>query len=120
MKNSLIEQVKETKLLGVIISEKLRWHANTNSLVKRAYARMSILRKLYEFNIPKKQMVQIYTIYVRSIIERSSVVWSSSITNDESSALERIQKVALKIIYRGEYFSYENALTKSNLLTLSD
>ena len=103
VRDTLIEQVNESRLLGVIISDNLTWHANTNSLVKRAYARMSILRRLYEFNVPQKQMVQIYTLYVRSITEQSSVVWSSSITQDESCALERTQKVALKIIFRGEY-----------------
>ena len=83
VRDTLIEQVNESRLLGVIISDNLTWHANTNSLVKRAYARMSILRRLYEFNVPQKQMVQIYTLYVRSITEQSSVVWSSSITQDE-------------------------------------
>ena len=42
--------------------------------------------------------------------EQSSVVWSSSITTEDSDELERTQKVALKIIYRHEYESYENAL----------
>ena len=49
------------------------------------------------------QSYSINTIYVRSMSKQSSVVWSSSITKDESSSLEQIQKVALKIIYRGEY-----------------
>ena len=116
--NSLLEQVRQTKLLGLIISEDLSWHANTNNLVKKAYMRMSILRKLYEFNVPKAQLVQIYILYIRSITEQSSVVWGPSITEEESSALERTQKVALRIIYRHEYISYDNALHLSKLLPL--
>ena len=108
--NTLLEQVHETRLLGLVISEDLTWHSNTNSLVKRAYARMIILKRLYHFNLPKYQMIQIYILYIRSITEQSSVVWSSSITEDEVCALERTQKVALKIIYQNEYISYENAL----------
>ena len=100
IEKTLLEQVRETKLLGVHLSEDLTWHSNTNSLVKRAYARMEILRRLYSFNVPKKQLVQIYMLYIRSVTEQSSVVWSSSITEEESEALERTQKVALKIVYR--------------------
>ena len=43
---------------------------------------------------------------------------SSSITVGEQNDLERIQKVALKIILGENYLSYENALYLSNLETL--
>ena len=116
--NTILEEVRETRLLGVILSHDLSWHANTNSLIKRAYARMTMLRRLYEFNVPKQKLIQIYTLFIRSVTEQSSVVWSSSITEEESAALERTQKVALRIIYRGEYKSYFHALSISNLSTL--
>ena len=114
--DSLLQQVHETRLLGLIISDDLTWHSNTKSLVKRAYARMTILKKLYEFNVPKTQLVQIYMLYIRSVTEQSSVVWSSSITLEESEALERTQKVALKIIYQSDYISNKNALFCQNCL----
>ena len=81
---------------------------------------MNILRKLYEFNVPHKQLVQIYILFIRSVTEQSSVVWSSSITDEESQALERTQKVALRLIYRQDYQSYNNALSLSKLTTLSE
>ena len=118
--DSLLQQVHETRLLGLIISDDLTWHSNTNSLVKRAFARMTILKKLYEFNVPKIQLVQIYMLYIRSVTEQSSVVWSSSITLEESEALERTQKVALKIIFQKDYISYKNALFLANLPTLAE
>ena len=102
----------------ISLSHLLR-HANTKSLVKRAYARMNILRKLYEFNVPHEQLVQIYILFIRSVTEQSSVVWSSSITEDESNALERTQKVALRLIFRQNYISYDNTLIMSKLDTLS-
>ena len=118
IKNTLLEQVSEARILGVIISSDLSWHANTNSLVKRAYARMSMLRRLYEFNVSITKLVHIYILFIRSVTEQSSVVWSSNITEEEVNALERTQKVALRIIYRGEYISYSNALELSKLPTL--
>ena len=41
----LLEIKNETKLLGTIISTDLKWHANSEMLVKKAYLRMIILRK---------------------------------------------------------------------------
>ena len=46
LNNENLEMVKYAKLLGVIISDDLKWDLNTNSLVKRANARMELLRKV--------------------------------------------------------------------------
>ena len=35
--NSLIEQVNQTQLLGVILSEDMTWQANTDHLIKKSY-----------------------------------------------------------------------------------
>ena len=80
---------------------------------------MSILHNLVNFNVDKQELVLIYTLYIRSVIEQSCVVWGTSITESESQALERIQKCALRIIYQHNYISYSNALSKSGLTDLS-
>ena len=118
--NSLIEQVSKTRLLGVIISEDLTWHANTQDLVLRANKRMLMLRKLSEFSVAKIDLITIYKLFIRSIIDQSSVVWSCSLTKEEVLSLGRIQKVALKIIYETDYDTYENALKMSNLSTVEE
>jgi hypothetical protein len=46
------------------------------------------------------------------------VVWHSSITQEEVIELERVQKVALRVILSSEYENYGNALTLSGLSTL--
>ena len=120
IENTLLEQVTETRLLGVIIKDDLSWHANTENLVKRAYQRMMILKKLYSFNVPTENMVNIYVLYIRSVVEQSSVVWSSSITQGQEYDLERVQKVALRIIFHENYGSYEDALNWSGLKTLKE
>ena len=105
-------------MLGCIIRDDLRWTSNTNDLVKRAYARITILRKLVHFDVPKHDLVHIYTLFIRSILEQSSVVWSAAITKEESKALERVQKCSLKLIFQNQYESYENALYLANLKDL--
>ena len=117
---SLLEQVHQMKLLGVIISDDLTWHKNTDYLVKRAYMRMTILRKLYEFKVNTEDLVLIYILYIRSLVEQNCVVWSSSITKEEIDSIERVQKIALRLIFRENYGSYTHALQLSGLPTLCD
>ena len=116
--NSILEQVNQTRLLGVIISDDMSWQANTSNLVQKAYKRMTILRKLNQFKVSIEDMLKIYVLYIRSIIEQSSVVWSSSLTQQEENSLERVQKIALRIVYQENYISYENALQMSNFTTI--
>ena len=120
MNNYLLEQIHKTKLLGVIITDDLSWTKNTSYLIKKAYKRMTILRKLFEFKISVTDLLHIYILYIRSIVKQNCVVWTNSITNDDSNSLERIQKVALRIIYKHNYISYDNALELSGLPTLCD
>ena len=79
---------------------------------------MTILRNLASFYVPVQEMVNIYCLYIRSVAEQSSVVWSSSLTLGEQNDLERIQKVALRIILGENYISYDHALYLTNLTTL--
>ena len=76
---------------------------------------MIILKNLYQFNIPVADLVTIYTMYIRSILEQSCVVWGSSITQEEEMAIERVQKCALRIILKYDYISYENGLAIAKL-----
>lgn len=119
MENKLLEIVPTTKLLGTIISSDLSWYANTEMLVKKAYQRMLMLHKLYSFHVGDEEMVTIYILYVRSILEQSCQVWHYSITEEEKQDLERVQKVACKVILNSEYTDYEEALKVLGLDTLS-
>ena len=96
MEDNLLEQVRETRLLGVVINDRLTWHSNTDFIVKKAYKRMILLHKLFEFDLSLPDMINIYTLYIRSILESSAVVWHSDITKSEQKDIERVQKVALK------------------------
>ena len=54
------------------------------------------------------------------MLELNCQAWHYSLTEEDTSTLERVQKVALKIIYKHEYESYENALNLSQLKSLKD
>ena len=80
---------------------------------------MVILKKLYEFQVNMSDLILIYIIYIRSVLEQNSVVWSSAITCAESVSLERVQKCALRIILKSDYIDYTNALNVTKLPTLA-
>ena len=119
IKNKVIEEVKEIKLLGTYITNNLKWNRNTKFLVKKAYSRMEILRQLKNFTKSKSDMLQIYKVYIRSVVEQSCTVWSSSLAKHNIRELERVQKVATRIIL-GNNNSYEERLEELNLPTLKE
>ena len=120
MENELLEEVQECKLLGLTITNKLSWSKNTENLVKKANTRMLILHKLYEFNLPLEEMVSIYTLFIRSAAEYCCVVWHSSITEEECRNIERVQKIALRIILQEDYSDYAKALELCGLESFRD
>ena len=116
----LLEEVQECRLLGLTITNQLSWQKNTDNIVKKANTRMIILHRLYGFNLPVEEMVNIYTLFIRSMLEYSCVVWHSSITEEENRSIERVQKTALRIILGEDYSDYSSALELAGLSTLTE
>ena len=118
LENEPLEVISTIKLLGTIISSDLSWNLNTDEIIKKANARLQLLRKVSGFGASDQDLKEIYILFVRSILEKSAVVWHSSITVENKDDLERVQKTALKIILGLRYKSYENALDILELETL--
>ena len=78
--NTDIEMVKETTLLGTIITDQLSWDRNCEELVKKGYKRLQLLNATATFTKNRKDLKDIYLTFVRSILEQSAVVWHSSLT----------------------------------------
>ena len=110
--------VNKTKLLGTTITNYLKWDDNTAELVKKANSRLLLLRKAAEYTSSKEDLKQIYISYVRSILEQSAVVWHSSLSKENESDLEIVQKNALRIILKEKYVDYNHALLELDLFSL--
>ena len=106
----VIETVKEAKLLGTIISDDLKWEANTQYLVKDSNKRMRLLHNACKFTRNTQHLKQIYMLNVRCKLEQAAPVWHNSLTKAESSSLERVQKTAVRLILKERYKNYEDAL----------
>ena len=50
--------------------------------------------------------------YIRSMLDQSAVVWHSSLTRKNTNDLERVQKVAVRIILGKYYNNYNDGISK--------
>ena len=115
-----IERKEETKIVGVWLTTWLDWDRNTRDMCRKAYARMTMLTKLKYVGVQTADLLEIYILYIRSLLEYCSVVWHSTLTVDQCQVIENVQKLCLKVIMGSEYSGYDNALVCCNLDKLSD
>ena len=114
-----IGPIDSVKILGVCISDDLSWTKNTQEIIKKAYSRLSLLTKLKYVGVSKDDLLEIYILFIRSVLEYCCVAFHSSLTVEQSKALETVQKVCLKVILGQEYDGYDNALKLTGLKTLN-
>ena len=120
VKGETIDRIEESKVVGVWLTTWLDWDKNTREVCKKAYARMTMLTKLKYVGVPLEDLVHIYILYVRSLLEYCSVVWHSTLTVDQTHDIERVQKLCMKIILGEQYNGYESALETCGLEKLSN
>ena len=81
---------------------------------------MELLKRVTSFGALLDDMKKIYYLFVRSFLEQSATVWHSSLTEENSADLERVQKSAVKIMLGAHYNGYENSLLRLDMENLSD
>ena len=120
LEDEQIEIVQKMKILGTIISENLSWDANCENIIRKVTKRMQMLVKCHSFGASNSEMVILWISFCRSVLEQSCVVWDSSLTVENISDLERLQKSFCKLVLNNEFESYETCLDKLNLQKLSE
>ena len=115
-----LDQVSATKILGMWITDDLRWDKNTKAICQKSYARMSMLTKLRYAGVKTEDLIQIYVLHIRSLTEYCATAFHSSLTVEQSQDLERIQKTCLKVILGDNYVNYSAALEMTGLETLHE
>ena len=95
-----IEVSSSAKLLGVVVSDNLRWNAHVESICKKAATRLYFLKQLKRAKVPPKDMLLFYTTCIRPVLEYACPVFHHSLPQYLSNEMERLQKRALRIIQR--------------------
>ena len=119
LKGEKLEVLEETKLLGTVITNDLKWNKNTDYIVKNANKRMKMLHMAAKFINYHQDLIYLYKTFInRSVMEFSAVVWHSSLSQANFS-IERNQKSAMTVILKDQYKNYKSALIQLKLESLS-
>ena len=118
--NEQLDVVKNFKLLGVIISDDLKWNEHTAYIVKKAKQRLWRLRRLSCLGASRQTLLEQYFSICRSVLETSVPVFAGGLSITNSSDIEDVQKAALKIILKNDYINYEQALHDVGESTLKE
>ena len=79
---------------------------------------MWLLRRLKQLKLDYQTILDFYLKEIRPLTEHDVVVWNSGLTKNQSNDLEKIQKVAFKIILGENFISYDVACTLMNVMPL--
>ncbi len=117
MNGTEVERVKSTKLLGVIISDNLKWDLHVNSICSKAGSRMHFLTCLSRSGLEPEELVEYYTSVIRIVLQYACPAWFTNIKDSGHMwELEHIQVRKMKIIFQN--LSYKQALTHTGLCTV--
>ena len=121
LNNDKIDRKPINKILGVWLTEDAgNWQKNVSEICKKAYGRVSMLTKLKYAGVSTEDLIEIYSLFVRSCAEYCSVVFHSSLTQEQCKKLENIQKTSLKIILGDNFVDYPAACEMTGLEKLED
>jgi len=86
-----IEQVTSFKLLGVTVTDSLRWGNHIAAVTAKASKHLWFLKKLKRAGIAQPDLVYYYEAVITPVMEHASPVWHSSLTSEQSKTLEGVQ-----------------------------
>ena len=112
-----IQVISSTKVLGIILTNDLKWAENTEYICKRAHKTTWKLRRLKVLDVDPTVILDVYMKQVRSVVELAVPAWNSGLTLAKVADFERVQKVPSFIILNGYNF-FRNALKDLNLESL--
>jgi hypothetical protein len=96
--SSALEQRDTLKILGVQVQSDLRWDAQVQQMIGRATKTIWVLRRMKSLKVDEATLVAFWKSEGRVHLEMAAPIWHSSITEAQSRALSRVQRVAMAAI----------------------
>ena len=131
LNGNVINSTNKIKLLGVILTDDLKWAENTSNICSKVRKKLYLINKLKHFGLLKEELLTAWTSILRPVTEYAVPLWHSGLTDSDSNKIEMLQKQALSIIFGTTYVdfkkhykvghsvvSYEDALKLIGLTTL--
>ena len=104
-------------MLGVFLKNDLSWNTHIDLITK--HENLLLLCQFKKAGMTTKDILDMYTTMVRSILENQCPVWQTSLPDYLSDQIELLQKESQEIIYHN-IEHYEEALKSSNIPSLKD
>ena len=118
MNNTKLERVENTKLLGVIINNKLTWGDHVDYICAKVTKRIYFIRLLKRAGISRHDMLQVYYSIIRSVLEYACEIWHPGLNKKQTEQLEYIQKRVIRIVFPSE--SYTDVIKVHKIPLLSE
>ena len=97
IENKQIQQVNQSKSLGITIDQHLSWKPNTENICKKITSGISALRRVKPFIAEKETLISIYNAIVRPYFDYCSEVWDV-FGEVQCKRLQKLQNRAARII----------------------
>ena len=114
-----LDVVYSAKLLGVMIQSDCKWGENTKYIVNKAKKRIWFLRRLKTLGASKSTLIDVFYLFIRSLLEMAVPLWAGAITKKNSQDIEAIQITCMKLIHGQQFINYEESLKVSGTKTLA-
>ena len=109
--NTILEQKKECKFLGVIVDDDISWKGHINHISNKISKTIAILR-LLKYTFPKHILKTLYMSLIQPYLNYCNVIWGAA----DQTIIEPIfllQKKALRIINRVHYLEHTKPIFES-------
>ena len=80
LNDKVIKPVNTIKLLGVFLTNDLKWTANTNNICSKVNQRLYIISKLKHFGLQIEELITAWRSIIRPITEYAVPLWHSGLT----------------------------------------
>ena len=115
-----LEVVEEMKLVGYQLRSDMRTTSNTEYIIKRAWKRMWVVRRLKTLGASEKELLSVLKAQVLSVLQFATPAWSTLITQRESAQIESVLKTGLYLVYGQTYGTFSFALKQANMSSMSE
>lgn len=117
IENSKIQNVEQTKFLGLIVDENLTWNSHIETIQNKISSGLYILRNMSMF-CSVETLKMIYYAHIHSHISYGIVLYGAT-SNSNLSTILILQKKALRIILKLNYIdSVKEHFAKLGILTV--
>ena len=95
--NHIINNIAETKFLGMLLDEHMTWTSHINNLILKI-TRNSNMLKLNQSLMPTDAKLQIYHAHIASHIQYCILIWGNNASETQLKKLQKIQNTCMRYV----------------------